>query len=424
MNPILARFDRQPGLISPDSRAWFEACVARADALLQTISDAASEPAMQDDFWPSPGSYMTQYRPYVVRDGVLHIPVKGVLLHDFPYADGRWATGYDYIARALRRGLEDGNVRGIALIVHSPGGEVAGNFELADRFFAARGVKPTRAFVNDMAYSAAYSLASACDFIHVTRTSGVGSIGVITSHVDFSKALENYGEKITLIFAGKHKADGNPYEALPADVKARIQARLDELYSVFVSTVARNRAMDETAVRATEALTFTATQALSNGLADTIGSLDDALADYSASLNPDQGDETMAEITQADVDAARAEGKTAGLSEGLAAEKARITGILGCDAAKERPAAALAAALDTDMSVDQAGAFLAKLPSEAKPIAVAQPAGAGAPKGMFEAAMNQGGGADVGAGDGGNGASADDLAIEQSFGGRKPNKAA
>jgi len=84
-------------------------------------------------------------------------------------------------------------------------------------------------------------------------------------------------------------------------------------------------------------------------------------------------DNAAAEQTVA-VDKARAEGFDAGKAEGVTAgrkaERERINAILGSEQGKARPNAALAAALDTDMTVEQATAFLAKLPEEGqKPVA-------------------------------------------------------
>lgn len=402
LNPLLARFQNEPTLVSADSRAWFESCIHGASAALSQIREDRTAASMEDDFWFESSDWRSAYRPYVVRDGVLQIPVKGVLLNDFPYALGSWATGYDYIWRAFQRGLGDENVKGIALVIDSPGGMVAGNFDLVDRMFERRGEKPVRAYASESAYSAAYSIASVADSITVSRTGGVGSIGVVTSHLDVSGAMEAGGYRITFIHAGKHKVDGNAYEPLPDDVKARIQSRIDDIYSIFVSTVARNRGLDEQAVRDTEALTFSAPEALSNGLADQIGALDDALADFSASLNPTEGDETMADITQADIDNARAsgvtEGTVAGQREGAVAERTRITTILDSEVALARPIAARSVALETDMSADQAATFLARLPEETTaPAAVEQ--GAGAPAGMFAAAMDGTQNPQVGTGD-------------------------
>lgn len=412
-NPILARFQNNEAvLMDPQSVSLLNACAHQASVILTRIDGAVDTPVMSDGFWFASDDWRSAYRPYVVRDGVLLIPVKGVLLNNFPWALGNWATGYEYIWKAFERGQRDPEVRGIALVCDTPGGMVAGNFELVDKMFAYPNRKPMRGYAHESAYSAGYSIISVADTVTVSRTGGVGSIGVVTSHVDVSKMMADIGWNITFIHAGKHKVDGNPYEALPDDVKARIQARIDDIYSIFVSTVARNREMDEQAVRDTEALTYSAPEALSIGLADSIGPFDDALADFSASLNPKEGDETMAELTQADIDNARAQGVESGRTEGLAqgktegaaAERARINAILSSDAGKDRPKAALSAALKTDMTVEQAEAFLADLPAESAPKAEGDSglnAGA-APKGMFEAAMEKTQNPNVG--DGGAGA--------------------
>lgn len=429
LNPILARFQNEPTLVASGSKPWFEACVASAAVTLSALDASRDAPQMADDFWYHPSDWRAAYRPYVVKDGILHIPVKGVLLNDFGYAFGSWATGYQYIQKAFERGMGDADVRGIALIVDSPGGMVAGNFDLVDRIYARRGEKPVAAFASEHAYSAAYSLASAADpgRLYIARTGGVGSIGVVTTHVDMSKLMDDIGYAVTFIYAGKHKVDGNAYEPLPEDVRARIQERIDALYSIFVSTVARNRGLDEQAVRDTEALTFPADKALSNGLADKIGSLDDALADFSATLNPQEGDDQMADFTQAEHDAAlataRTEAQAQGAKEGAAAERTRISTILASDEGAKRPKTALSLALKSDMDADTVAAVLADLPEEKAETAPAEPT-AGAAPGMFSAAMNGSENPDLSDTGGDNAQSEEDRLYEASFGGRKPRKAA
>lgn len=391
-NPFLASFAGVPSLVSPHLSEQVNACLMA----LESSEDVMAGPsrAGADDFW----SASPILRPYVVKDGVLQIPIQGVLLNNFPYQYGSFATGYEYIARALDRGLNDGEVKGIALVVNSPGGMVAGNFDLADKIFAARGDKPIRAFVNEDAYSAAYSLASAADKITVARTGGVGSIGVVTSHMDMSQMMDKIGIKVTFIFAGKHKIDGNAYEPLAKATKDRIQTEINDLYDIFVATVARNRGMDEKAVRDTEALTYTAPQALSIGLADEIGSFDDSLTAFAVDLNNQQGETTMSKdkdtgaVDQATLDAARAEaraeGKKEGHAEGVAAERSRISSIMKLEEAANRREAAFNIAVSSDMSVEQTKSLLATLP-ESKVEAKASGA-------MFDAAMTASGNPELG----------------------------
>jgi signal peptide peptidase SppA len=377
LNPLLARFDNQPILVTTDFRGIFESCLHQAALQLERLNAAVDKPKMaedgEDEFWFADDDWRSFLRPYVVRDGILQIPVKGVLLHDLPYAFGSWATGYPYIWQAFKRGMGDSSVRGIALVCDSPGGEVAGNFDLVDKMYAMKGEKPVRAYAAESAYSAAYSIASVANKITVSRTGGVGSIGVVTAHIDYSKALDKAGIKVTFIHFGKHKVDGNPYEPLPDDVRERIATRISELGEVFVDTVARNRGMDAQKIRDTEALTYTASQAVENGLADDIGALDDALAEFAVDLSLEPKDEEMdpktekgaaPQAAQEQLDAARAAGVSEGMAQGRQEERARIAGILDSDEGKKRPKAARSLALKGSMSVPEALAHLADFPEE------------------------------------------------------------
>lgn len=368
-NPLLARFDGEPALVNPEIQGRFTALLngVMQHELASVVQ--ATEFSSEGEFWTELGEYRTKMlRPYAVRDGVLHIPVKGVLLKDFPYQFFDYATGYEYIRMAFDRGLADPAVKGIALVFDTPGGMVAGNFDLVDHIYESRGIKPIVGIADEDAYSAGYSLISAADSVNVARTGGLGSIGVVTSHTDASAAMDKRGLKITFIHAGKFKVEGNPYEALSDEARERIQTRIDGLYSIFVSTVARNRGIDEGAVRATEALTFSADEAVSNGLADSIGPFEDAIVAFATSISK-EGDEIMS-FTQEQLDAAVAtatatatdEGMTAGKAVGATEERERISAIVNSEAGQARPKAALKmatnekfAAVDADAIVDMLG---------------------------------------------------------------------
>lgn len=418
-NPLLGRLQHEIVNVVGDRTEWFQTCLrsimahphaAELTALSENDNMASSE---DDGFWPPKDDWRAECRPYVVKQGVLHIPVMGVLLNRFPWQLGHWATGYTYIARALQRGLEDPEVKKIAFICDSPGGEASGNFELVDKIFDARGEKPMRAFAADRAYSAAYAIASAADLITMTRTGGVGSIGVYTIHFDFSESLSKDGIKVTFIKFGERKVDGNPYEKLSPRAKARIQMRIDRLGNLFVSIVARNRELEEQVVRDTEADCFGPEEAIEIGLADQVEVFEDALISFTEDNSSDDGDDRMTKVlTQADIDAAVATAVAAEQTKqqadatkaGATAERTRINAILNCEPAKKRQKAALAVAQTTDMTVEQATTFLAALDEE-QPAAAATTGdkGAGGALGeMFKAAMGGTEHPEVGAGDGGD----------------------
>jgi len=165
-------------------------------------------------------------------------------------------TGYDGLRQAILTAATDDEVKGIALMVDSGGGEVAGCFDLVDTIHSVRGTKPIWAICDESAYSAAYAIASAADYITVPRTGGVGSVGVICMHVDWSDALTKAGIKVTFVTKGAKKANGHAELPLSDSAFADMQRDIDEMGALFDQTVARNRGMALEAVTATEAGTF------------------------------------------------------------------------------------------------------------------------------------------------------------------------
>lgn len=404
---MLARMAQEPLLIAPGSEELLSAYITSMQNH-EDFAKAHEVSAQRDDFWDDDDEFMSWLRPYHVENGTLIVPVHGVLVHKMSFKFGSWATGYEYIRQALKRGDADPEVKRIAFDINSPGGTVAGNFELVEFISGLRGSKPMTAFANDVAFSAAYNIAAAADEVVVTRSGGVGSVGVVTMHVDYSGALDKNGIKVTFIFAGKHKVEGNPYEKLPEAAKARIQERIDRLYGEFVGYVAENRGMEEQAVRKTEALTYDASEAVGVGFADRIGTLDEemaALLDGSAEAEDDRMSFTQEQMDAA-VSAAKAEahaaGKAEGVTEGMNAERERVTAIMGSDEAKKRPAAAQMM-VDLGVPADKASEQLSKLPEEAKEGGDGNDAKGKGSKSAFELAMENGENPQVGDTDGSNG---------------------
>ncbi|MBF0251792.1 MAG: S49 family peptidase [Alphaproteobacteria bacterium] len=213
---------------------------------------------------------------FAEADGVAVIRVRGTLVQRNGLEPHCGMTGYDGIGLKLDAAVADPSIRAVVLDIDSPGGQVPGCFDLADRIFAARDVKPVWAIVNETAASAAYALASQCDRVIVPRTGFAGSVGVVTMHVDWSRALDADGVKVTLIHAGAHKVDGTPYAPLPDEVREDIQADIDAVRAIFVETVARGRAMAPADVAATEAKTFLGGDAVAAGFADAVMAPEDA----------------------------------------------------------------------------------------------------------------------------------------------------
>lgn len=219
--------------------------------------------------------------PYrMTPDGTAMIGVFGSLVNR-----GAWLgsssgeTSYEGLQFQINHAAANPRVNGIVLDIESPGGEAVGAFETADVVRAAASKKTVVASVNGMAASAAYAIASGASKIFTAPTGVLGSIGVVLMHADYSKMLEKKGIATTLIFAGKHKVDGNPFQPLPDGVRSDLQAEVNKFYDMFVQTVANGRqGLTADAIMSMEAQTFIGADAVQMKLADAVGVFNDAMS--------------------------------------------------------------------------------------------------------------------------------------------------
>lgn len=351
-------------------------------------------------------------KPFAFANGVAIIPISGLLINRFGSSWG-FVTGYNFVRTQINQAKADPDVELIVLDVNSCGGEAAGCFELADDIYAAREDKPILAVVDSNCYSAAYALGSAASKVVLTPSGGVGSIGVVAMHISVEKMLDKAGYDITFVYAGKHKVDGNPYQKLPADVKASIQDGVDKSYEKFVATVARNRGLDAQAVRDTEAQIFRADDALALGLIDAIQPPSQAVAAFISELSgsdqPEEPDpmsdnatkpgESAAAAAPANIDAAVQQARSAGMTEGANAERERTKAILSCEQASGKTKLAHELAFNTNLTVEQAQGILAAAAPEKTEAAAPAPAPAAAAPSAFERAMDGSRNPQVGADD-------------------------
>ena len=218
--------------------------------------------------------------------GIAVIPVYGTLVkRSLGMEAASGLTSYSEIAALLDTALADPMVTGILLDIDSPGGEASGSFELARRVREAAALKPVWAVANDAAYSAAYAIAASAQRLYVTETGGVGSIGVIALHVDQSVKDATDGYRYTAVTAGAHKNDYSTHEPLSDAAKSELQGEVDRLYAIFTEHVAAMRGLGIDAVRATEAGLYFGGNAVTQGLADGVQTLEATLAEFHQFIN-------------------------------------------------------------------------------------------------------------------------------------------
>lgn len=242
-------------------------------ALLQTYR--AAEPPEFEELreWLSADAYEAGE-----GSGVWVLPVNGVLArkpHPMEMLMGMEDT--DAIEDKLTMLAEDPSVRAIVLDIDSPGGFVTGVPELADAVRRAAADKPVHAHTSGDMCSAAYWIGSQAGSMSASRSATVGSIGVYSAFVDYTRMLEAAGIKVE-VFAneqGTFKAAGYPGTALTDEQRHEIQMGVEDTFAEFKEAVTSVRSLDEDTMRGQ---TFTGRQAAKNGLVDHEVSLEGAIA--------------------------------------------------------------------------------------------------------------------------------------------------
>lgn len=172
----------------------------------------------------------------------------------------------------------DKNTKAIVIRINSPGGTVAASQELYKAILKAKSKKPVVITMGDVAASGGYYIASAGDIILANPGTLTGSIGVITSYLNFTELLKKYGVQGITVKAGKYKDIGNATRHLTEEEKKILQALLDNSYKQFINDVAKGREMPvEKVAKIAEGLIYTGEQAYKIGLVDKLGDYYDAI---------------------------------------------------------------------------------------------------------------------------------------------------
>jgi len=168
------------------------------------------------------------------------VSFRGIVTYDVEWQPAAVST--KLFAQTMRELAADDSVKSIVLVVDTPGGTVFGLPECADAVWQARQSKPVTAVVDILCASAGYYVASQATTITAMPSgAGVGSIGVRMMHVSCAGAMAESGVEITNIYSGDYKVEGNMFEPLSDEAKARYQFECDTLYNGFLATVARGR---------------------------------------------------------------------------------------------------------------------------------------------------------------------------------------
>jgi protease-4 len=186
---------------------------------------------------------------------------------------------------------EDDSVKGVVLVIDSPGGLVADSHQIYHRLKELRSERDIPIYVSmtRMAASGGYYVAMGAGpegRIYAEPTTWTGSIGVIIPRYDVSKLATDFGVRSEPLTTGEFKDSLSPFRELSEEERVVWESILDDAFQRFQEVIVDGRAnLDAEKVQAlATGRIFTADQALENGLIDKVGYLDEAIKDLKTGL--------------------------------------------------------------------------------------------------------------------------------------------
>ena len=215
------------------------------------------------------------------EDKVAIISIKGVLTSES--AEGLFIEKpsiVEVVKQQLKHAGKDAHVKAVLLEIDSPGGGITASDIIYNNVmkFKTDTRKKVIVYMQDVAASGGYYIASAADAIVAHPTTITGSIGVIMPLINVAGLINRYGIVNNSITSGDMKDIGSPLKQMTPEETAILKGIIDEMYIQFVTVVSTGRNMDVEAVKKiADGRVYTGKQALANGLIDQLGYLEDAI---------------------------------------------------------------------------------------------------------------------------------------------------
>ena len=174
----------------------------------------------------------------------------------------------------IQKAKQNVNIKGVLLVVNSPGGAVAPSVELAYAIKELKAVKPVVVYASGIIASGSYYASIWSDKIIANPGAMVGSIGVIMQGVNTEELMAKIGISTQTVKAGKYKESGTPTRKWFDYEKEQLQSIIDDTYNMFITDVANARKLDvKNHTQFADARVFTASQAKKVGLVDEVATV-------------------------------------------------------------------------------------------------------------------------------------------------------
>ena len=182
-----------------------------------------------------PGNWFTSTKPTVAI-----LPLSGVIGKEVGFKKGMTLEGLE---KMIDRAFKLPNLKIVALSINSPGGSPVQS-ELIFNYIRKHAEQkniPVYSFVEDVAASGGYWLACAGDKIYASRSSIVGSIGVIAAGFGFHEAIKKLGIERRIYKQGENKSILDPFSKERAEEVAIVTKAQKQIHDYFKDIVKERR---------------------------------------------------------------------------------------------------------------------------------------------------------------------------------------
>jgi len=233
---VISKLFYEPALITPQRHA---ALCLMLDARLSSARVHDDNPDLEGDDAPE----HPEIEPRMVSDTVI-IPVHGTLVaHPEDIAMSECGCAMESLNEAIDLAERDPAITTVIYDFRTPGGTVTLIPETGNKIYNSR--KKTIAFTDSECCSGGIWLAAQCQRFYATQSSRVGSVGVYTLSMDYTKALKMEGVQINAVSAGKYKLLGAYWKPLADDERAIMQKRVDKIYAQFKDAMESHRVVQD-----------------------------------------------------------------------------------------------------------------------------------------------------------------------------------
>ncbi|KEL75992.1 signal peptide peptidase SppA, 67K type [Escherichia coli 5-366-08_S3_C3] len=227
------------------------------------------------------------YRAISYYDYALKTPADtgdsiGVVFANGAIMDGEETQGNvggDTTAAQIRDARLDPKVKAIVLRVNSPGGSVTASEVIRAELAAARAAgKPVVVSMGGMAASGGYWISTPANYIVANPSTLTGSIGIFGVITTVENSLDSIGVHTDGVSTSP-LADVSITRALPPEAQQMMQLSIENGYKRFITLVADARhSTPEQIDKIAQGHVWTGQDAKANGLVDSLGDFDDAVA--------------------------------------------------------------------------------------------------------------------------------------------------